>query len=165
MGTGASDSWLMFVGEAPGKEEDKTGTPFVGSSGRWLDKFFKYLHINRSDIYITYTVKCQPKFPDKDKGRKPTYQEIMECGLWLDKEIERIKPKLIVTLGSVPLERVTGLKHVTYHHGRAIKIEKYKCYVFPLFNPGTLLHNPKEVLPKFQEDLKKLREFIKWLKK
>ena len=167
-GTGTGSNGIMIIGEAPGKDEDKGGEPFIGDSGKWVNKFLKYLDVERSECYITNIVKCLPLFPTqirKPKVRKPTFQEIMECKTWLNKEIKKLKPKIIITFGGTALECLTELKYIMRHHGRAVKIKQYDCYVFPMLHPATLLYNYNESMPLIKEDLKKLKGFLQWLKK
>ncbi|MFB6103217.1 MAG: uracil-DNA glycosylase family protein [Haloplanus sp.] len=100
-GVGPADADLLFVGEAPGADEDEQGEPFVGRSGSVLDDALRDAGLDRSDVRITNCVRCRP--PD---NRDPHVEELDNCAPFLDREIEHVDPDLIVTLGKVPAERL-----------------------------------------------------------
>lgn len=102
-GVGPPESPLLFVGEAPGEREDAEGEPFVGRSGDVLDDALNEAGVRRDDVRITNCVRCRP--PD---NRNPTGEELDNCRGYLDAEIERIDPELVVTLGKVPSEHLLG---------------------------------------------------------
>jgi len=135
-GDGNPESPIVFVGEAPGMEEDSQGLPFVGRSGKLLNKALELCGIKRNQVFITNVVKCRPP-----NNRAPTLEEI-EIGkkLILQYELKIISPKLIVTLGSVALHGVTGevypMKKVRGNYLKTIF-----GTVFPLFHPSFILRN------------------------
>jgi len=102
-GVGPADADLLFVGEAPGEQEDREGEPFVGRSGAVLDDALREHGLARADVRITNCVRCRP--PD---NRDPTGEELENCRRYLDAEIERVDPALVVTLGKVPAEHLLG---------------------------------------------------------
>jgi uracil-DNA glycosylase family 4 len=104
-GRGPCPAKLMLIGEAPGKEEDMRGLPFVGRSGAFLDKLLKTANLSREQIYITSSVKYRPP-----KNRIPHANELSVCkAAWLDRQISLIRPKLIVLLGKTAVKQVTGI--------------------------------------------------------
>ncbi|MFB6074139.1 MAG: uracil-DNA glycosylase family protein [Haloarculaceae archaeon] len=100
-GTGPADADLLFVGEAPGQQEDERGEPFVGRSGDVLDETLRAVGLDRGDVRITNCVRCRP--PD---NRDPRAEELANCRGYLEVEIERVDPELVVTLGKVPAEHL-----------------------------------------------------------
>ena len=103
-GEGPEDAKLMFVGEAPGAEEDRLGRPFVGRAGELLDRMISALALRREDVYIANVLKARP--PD---NRTPTPEETATCGPWLERQIDLVHPKAIVTLGAVPTKYLLGV--------------------------------------------------------
>lgn len=139
---------ILFVGEAPGREEDYQGKPFVGAAGQLLVKAIR--HYGISDYGITNTVKCRP--PD---NRKPRAAEAKACAVYLDEEIARFKPQIVVPLGAVALKRVSGLDKVTEWAGRVIEDERgFK--VFPILHPAAVLRMEQRFLAPFEAQFKGL---------
>lgn len=133
-GDGSADAQVMFIGEAPGKNEDEKGLPFVGAAGRFLDQMLGSIGLSRQNVYITNIVKYRP--PD---NRDPLPDEKTAFLPYLNQQISVIKPKLIVTLGRHSLEALLpGLK-ISECHGKA---KRYKGQVYlPLFHPAAALYN------------------------
>jgi DNA polymerase len=102
-GTGPGDADVLFVGEAPGAQEDQQGEPFVGRSGSKLDDVLHEVGLDRGDVRITNCVRCRPP-----ENRDPTAEELGNCREWLDREIDAVDPAVIVTLGKVPSEHLLG---------------------------------------------------------
>ena len=102
-GTGAEDADVVFVGEAPGAQEDEQGEPFVGRSGSVLDDALRDNGLSRADVRITNCVRCRPP-----ENRDPRQEELANCRGYLEAEIERIDPDVVVTLGKVPSEHLLG---------------------------------------------------------
>ncbi len=116
-GDGKYTAKVMIIGEAPGKEEDETGLPFVGSAGRYLDRVLAGTGLDRRDFFITNTNKCRPP-----KNRTPKKNEIVTCTEnYLFEQIELINPKLIMLLGGVAAKAVLGVKSVNEARGRIIE--------------------------------------------
>jgi DNA polymerase len=143
---------FVVVGQNPGRDEVERGEPFVGISGRFFDKAIgDVLHLNRTDFYITNTVKCFT--PD---NRKPYMDEEDNCRYFLDREIEILKPKLIVALGGSAFKRLTGMGGVLKHHGTAVLSLRYKLQVVPMLHPSPLNMNDPAKRDMFYADLAKL---------
>jgi len=136
-GEGNTNAKLMFVGEAPGANEDLQGRPFVGRAGELLTKMIEnVLYIKRSSVYIANIVKCRPP-----NNRTPTLSEALTCRPYLLKQIEIIKPKIIVALGSTAYRYLTNDNTpITKVRGHIIDINGYK--LIPTYHPSYLLRNP-----------------------
>lgn len=134
-GTGNPDASLMFIGEAPGMEEDQQGVPFVGAAGKKLDQIIEAMGLCRTDVYIANTLKSRP--PD---NRTPTPEEVAACGPYLKSQIEIISPSVIITLGSPAskyiLETATGITKLRGTWGAYEGIP-----VMPTYHPAYLLRN------------------------
>jgi DNA polymerase len=118
-GDGKTSARVMLIGEAPGREEDETGHPFVGAAGRFLDHVLEGTGINRDDLFITNIVKCRPP-----NNRTPRAGEVETCtSNYLFEQIELINPALIMLLGGVAAKRMLGVKSVNEARGRLIERE------------------------------------------
>lgn len=143
-GEGPLDPKVMFIGEAPGFNEDLQGKPFVGKGGEVLSELLGLIGLKREDVYITNVVKCRPP-----GNRDPQPSEIKACTPYLDRQIALIKPKIIVTLGnfatSYILERF-GLKpeNIGKVHGKVFKISNLilSTKIIPMYHPAAVLRNP-----------------------
>jgi DNA polymerase len=158
-GDGNPDSLVVFVGEAPGEEEDRQKKPFVGRAGRYLNEKLQEVGLRREDVYITNVVKSRPP-----GNRKPTKDEMMGCLPYLRKEIEIIKPKLIVCLGSTALEGLLGKNlPITRHRGQVFDYPYDRnIKVFLTYHPAYVLRNP-QADKEFTQDIKKVVELLKEL--
>lgn len=160
-GEGSISSSIFLLGEAPAKQEDKEGRCFVGSAGRVLDEILEASGFKRDEIYISNCIKC--KTPH---NREPTRQELENCKYWLRQELEIIKPKLLVLLGSTALRNILDLTGVSERRGKMIKDRKGVYYI--TFHPAVALYKPeyKPVLIDDFRHLKKILEsgFYKFLK-
>lgn len=108
-GVGNPEAELMFVGEAPGADEDAQGEPFVGKAGQLLTKIIQAMGFTREEIYIANVLKCRPDMPPGSPGnRKPRSEEMSTCLPWLEKQIELIKPRAMVALGATAVEGLLG---------------------------------------------------------
>jgi len=157
---------VFLLGEAPGGNEDIEGIPFCGQAGKILDEFLEQTGLKDEELYIGNTVKCRPTAPSARgrygdyKNRKPKAGEIKSCSQWLDEELELVKPKLLVTLGNVPLTRILGPGHkIGDHHGKLFTDEKTGLKVFPLYHPAALIYDRKKTAD-YEADIKTLRELI-----
>lgn len=139
-GSGNPEAQIMFIGEAPGQEEDRLGKPFVGKSGQLLTKILSILEIDRSDIYISNIIKCRPP-----NNRKPTYIESNICKkILLFKQIEIIKPTVLCTLGATALEGLIG-EPVKMTLMRGIPIKHPLGTIIPTFHPAYILRNNSQL--------------------
>lgn len=135
-GDGSAQAEVLFIGEAPGLNEDRQGRPFVGPAGQFLDEMLASVHLRRSDCFITNIVKCRP--PD---NRDPEPGEIAACAGYLDRQIAAINPKLIVTLGRFSMAKFFPGESISRIHGRVRNVQGRM--VLPLFHPAAALHKPE----------------------
>ncbi len=151
-GEGNPDADLMFIGEAPGRDEDEQGKPFVGMSGQLLNKALEIAGINRQDIFITNIVKCRPP-----NNRLPTELESTTCkGILLYNQIRIIKPKIICTLGSHALNSLmvtTKGEPLKITKVRGKIIQRDKITLLPIYHPAYILRNRSELIT-FVNDIK-----------
>jgi DNA polymerase len=149
---------IVLVGEAPGRNEDVEGKPFVGAGGKVLDELLDNAGLNRKEIYITNIVKCRP--PD---NRKPLEDEVEICtSSYLDRQLRILKPILVCTLGATALEYFTGKTKMGEARGKLTKT-KNGLALLPTYHPAALFRNPSYRLL-LQEDLKKIPSLIQELK-
>ncbi|MCS7338427.1 MAG: uracil-DNA glycosylase [Verrucomicrobiae bacterium] len=140
-GVGNINAELMFVGEAPGVEEDEQGEPFVGRAGELLTKIIQTMGLRREDVYICNVLKCRPDTPGQPTGnRKPTTEEMRTCLPYLIEQIELIRPKVIVALGATAMEGLFG-KPVQITKIRGQWHEYRGIPVMPTYHPAYLLRN------------------------
>jgi DNA polymerase len=138
-GAGNSDARIMFIGEAPGKDEDIQGLPFVGEAGMLLTKLIEKMGFKRDDIYIANIIKCRPPM-----NRDPEEDEILSCKGFLDKQIEVIAPEFIITLGRIALMTLMNNSKIKITSARGNFFEYKGVPVMPTFHPAYLLRNPKD---------------------
>ncbi len=155
-GEGNPHSPVVFVGEAPGEEEDQQKRPFVGRAGRYLNQKLEEVGLRREEIYITNVVKSRPP-----GNRKPTAKEMQTCLPYLRKEIEIINPRLIVCLGATALEGILGKSMPITKHRGAFFDYPYdrRIRVFLTYHPAYILRNPGAE-KEFVEDLKRIKQFL-----
>ncbi len=132
-GEGAEDAGLLFIGEAPGWHEDQQGRPFVGPAGQYLDELLTSINLKRQQVYIANVIKCRPP-----QNRDPLPVEISNCRKWLDRQIELIRPRIIVTLGRYSMARFFPGKTISKIHGTAEKREDILYYA--MYHPAAALH-------------------------
>lgn len=152
-GEGDLNAMVLFVGEAPGAEEDRLGRPFVGRSGQYLTEVLARCGIARSDAYITNLVKCRPP-----GNRDPLPDELAACEDYLLRQIEIIHPRIIVTLGRLSMQRWFPEGSITRLHGRARVIEDGRMVV-AMFHPAAALRNPAWRVA-FERDMARLSTLI-----
>ena len=163
IGEGSHDAKIMFVGEAPGKNEAATGRPFCGASGRILDELLASAEIKREEVYITNIVKDRPPF-----NRDPLPDEIAIYGPFLDRQIEIIQPKVIATLGRYAMRYImekfhleSQLKPISENHGNIFRAEASygPVAIVPLYHPAVAVYNAHT-----KDDLKKDFQILKEFK-
>ena len=139
-GVGNIDAELMFVGEAPGADEDERGEPFVGAAGQLLTKIISATGLSRADVYIANILKCRPDTPGQAYGnRKPTPVEMATCIPYLHEQIDLIRPKVIVALGGVALEGLLNKSGIMKLRGQW---QEYRgTPLMPTYHPAYLLRN------------------------
>jgi DNA polymerase len=152
-GSGSLSKKLILIGEAPGKNEDETGIPFVGGAGKILDQALVNAGIARKDTYITNVVKCRPP-----NNRIPNEEEIRICtDHYLKKEIRIISPKVICILGATALKSLLGLEYMTHHRGKIINRQPLKYFI--TYHPAATIYNNK-LKQVFFDDIKVLAGIV-----
>jgi uracil-DNA glycosylase len=153
-GEGPVDAMLMFIGEAPGMQEDIQGKPFVGKAGALLTKIIEAIGLKRDDVYIANCLKCRPP-----QNRNPLPSEILACREFFLKQIEIIAPKVICCLGKFAAQTVLMSEEpISRLRGRFYELSGIK--VMPTFHPAYLLRNPQDKRLAW-EDMKKIRDCLK----
>jgi len=161
-GAGNPSAEIVFIGEAPGKTEDKQGVPFVGASGKFLNEMLAEIKLKREDIYITNIVKYRPP-----NNRDPLPGEKSACRKWLEEELKIISPKLIVFLGRHAMHNFFPEERISESHGKLL-IKKFAGipteYFYSLYHPAAALYNGsmrKVLLTDFKNIPKVLKEIKK----
>jgi DNA polymerase len=152
-GEGLEDAEIMFIGEAPGFHEDQQGRPFVGAAGKFLDELLESIGLRREDVFIANVIKCRPP-----GNRDPLPEEIEACKSFLDRQIELIQPKLVVTLGRFSMARAFPKARISRIHGQPRKIGGVVYY--PMYHPAAALHQPS-LRRTVEEDMCRIPELIK----
>ncbi|TSB46198.1 uracil-DNA glycosylase [Alkalicoccobacillus porphyridii] len=185
LGGGNSQSKILFVGEAPGRQELIDGVPFSGKAGKVLDQYFEWLGIAKSEVYITSVVRSRPykdnkqvlNKPIESRGnRTPTQAEIRAHAPLLDALIEDISPSIIVTLGGIALRRLTNNRESLIDiHGRSFEgpilrlksldsnryeLTKSSYTIFPTFHPASVFYNQR-LKANIEQDMQTLKEMLK----
>jgi uracil-DNA glycosylase len=152
-GSGNADADLMFVGEAPGSNEDRQGLPFVGQAGRLLDTLLGEIGLTRGEVFICNTLKCRPP-----GNRDPLPQEIDACQDYLYRQLELIEPRVVCTLGNFATKLLRGdPTGITRLHGReeVRRIGPRSVRLYPIYHPAAALYTPK-MLEILREDFQRL---------
>lgn len=145
-GSGPSPAQIMLVGEAPGREEDLKGLPFVGRAGRLLDKALLQAGLERSEVFITSVVKCRPP-----ENRKPKKEEINLCHPYLQAQIDLVHPRIVCLMGNTATQAVLGMQGVTNLRGQ---IQQGRFLI--TYHPAAVLRN-RNLMDEFVSDLKKAK--------
>lgn len=153
-GEGSAAAEIVFIGEAPGREEDRCGRPFCGRAGKLLDELLKKNEIERKNVFITSVVKCRPP-----KNRLPKNKEIFPCRSFWEKQIDIINPEKIILLGKTAFDEVVGLGEMKDCRGRWLKI-KNRFYL-PLYHPAAALRSPKKVKKILEKDFTEIKRKLK----
>lgn len=149
-GRGSKSPRIVIVGEAPGAEEDRLGKPFVGDSGKLLEKIL--YEVGVPDYWITNTVRCRPP-----QNRAPGKDEISACLPYLEKELSVLKPEYVITLGATAMKAVLGKAKITQEHGKVF--EKNGRKIIPIYHPAYCLRDPSK-LPDFKRDWKSVARLL-----
>ena len=152
-GKGDYNSKIIFIGEAPGRSEDKAGEPFIGAAGKKLSDALEHAGISREAVYITNIVKCRPP-----KNRVPTQTEKESCRNYLESEIALIKPKVICIMGNTAYQSILGGANITKERGKFVK--KDGNTYFLTIHPAAVIYNQK-LLVALKNDMKKLVTEVK----
>ncbi len=166
IGKGNENADILFVGEAPGRNEDEQGIPFVGAAGKNLDKLLEKIGLSTQDVYIANILKCRPP-----ENRNPSPEEIRAHTPWLIEQIKEIKPKVICSLGNYAtkfflsegnLELIKKQPGITKVHGkvRFVKINGVRIKLIPLFHPAAIIYK-RDLIPVWGDDMEIVKKEIK----
>lgn len=167
-GDGPCPCKILFLGEAPGKTEVELGKPFVGLAGSNFEKYINSIGLSRNEIRITNTcylrpikIKTNPNGKETISNRTPNTKEIKLFWDVLEDEIKLVNPKIIITLGNVPLKRLTNQKAIGECHGVDSFSTKYNCLIFPMYHPSALSYNRNSgFIAKYNTDFLKLKNVL-----
>jgi DNA polymerase len=151
-GEGPEQAELIFIGEGPGFHEDKQGRPFVGAAGQFLEELLASIGLKRDGVFITNVVKCRPP-----ANRDPEPDEIEACRGYLERQIELIQPKMVVTLGRFSMARYFPNAKISQIHGKPKKMDGVIYY--PMYHPAAALHQPS-LRRTVQEDMKRIPQLL-----
>jgi uracil-DNA glycosylase family 4 len=151
-GEGPANPRIMFIGEGPGYHEDMQGRPFVGASGQYLEELLAGIRLRRKDVFIANVVKCRPP-----GNRDPQPEELGACGEYLERQIEAINPRVIVTLGRFSMARFLPNARISDVHGQPFW--NHGRLVVPMYHPAAALHQPS-LKTSVERDFTRLTDYI-----
>jgi DNA polymerase len=151
-GAGPANAEIMFIGEGPGFHENEQGLPFVGAAGKFLDELLTSINLKRSEVFITNVVKCRPP-----GNRDPQADELSACNEYLERQIQAINPKVIVTLGRFSMTRFLPNAKISNVHGQAMQIKGR--LVVAMYHPAAALHQ-RSLKATIEADFARLPELI-----
>ncbi|NPV55650.1 MAG: uracil-DNA glycosylase [Anaerolineae bacterium] len=151
-GEGPPNAEIMFIGEGPGFYENEQGRPFVGQAGKFLDELLAGAGFERADVFITNVVKCRPP-----GNRDPLPEELDACAGFLERQVQAINPRVIVTLGRVSMAKFFGAAKISAVHGQARKVRGR--LVVAMYHPAAALHQPS-LRPVVQRDFVALPQYV-----
>ena len=151
-GEGNPKAEIMFIGEAPGFNEDQQGRPFVGQAGQFLDHLLTSIELDRTKVFIANVIKCRPP-----SNRDPLPTEIQNCDPWLEQQIETINPRMIVTLGRYSMQKFFPGKTISRIHGTAVN-RNGRLY-FAMYHPAAALHQ-RSLQAAIEEDMRKIPQVL-----
>jgi DNA polymerase len=165
IGKGNLNADIMFIGEAPGRNEDEQGLPFVGAAGKNLDKLLEIVGLSLEDIYVANILKCRPP-----ENRDPSPEEIKAHTPWLIEQIKQIKPKVICSLGNYSTkfffadgdtDKMSSMPGITQIHGKVKLIEFHglKIKLIPLFHPAAIIYN-RSLIDSWEKDMEIVKREI-----
>jgi DNA polymerase len=151
-GDGPEQAAIVFIGEGPGFHEDKQGLPFVGAAGQFLEELLASINLKREGVFITNVVKCRPP-----ANRDPEPDEIMACQKHLERQLELIRPLMVITLGRFSMARYFPNAKISKIHGQPKKMDGVIYY--PMYHPAAALHQPS-LRGTVQEDMKHIPRLL-----
>jgi DNA polymerase len=151
-GEGPVNATIMFIGEGPGFYENEQGRPFVGAAGKFLEELLAKIGMQRQEVFIGNVVKCRPP-----GNRDPLPEELAACSDYLERQIQAINPKVIVTLGRFSMARFLPNAKISAVHGQASQVKGR--LIVPMFHPAAALHQPS-LKPQVEQDFARLPELM-----
>ena len=156
-GEGRADAEIMFIGEGPGFYENEQGRPFVGPAGKFLDELLQRAGLKREDVFITNVVKCRPP-----GNRDPQPEELQACDVYLERQLQAINPRVIVTLGRFSMAKFLPNARISDVHGKAMWVNGR--LIIPMYHPAAALHQPT-LKSTVIEDFARLPEYLEMARK
>lgn len=161
-GVGSEKAEVFFIGEAPGREEDLKGEPFVGNAGKLLTEMISLIGLRREEVFITNVLKCRPP-----NNRDPTPEEVEACGGYLLRQLEVVKPNVIICLGRHSAKFVfesfgLNFSSITKLQGRVFEVPAWgkTVKIVPLYHPAAILYKP-QLRSEYEENFRKLAPLVK----
>lgn len=154
VGRGPRPAQVMVIGEAPGRDEDRSGLGFQGAAGRVFEDILAFLGLRRDEIWLANAVRCRPSIDGK-RNRPPRPDEIATCRQWLERDLREVAPKAVVTLGRVAFESVTGRQWDSHQRVEPVPIS-HTTEVFGLYHPAYLIYR-RNLQSAYRDDLWRLR--------
>jgi DNA polymerase len=151
-GEGPTQAEIMFIGEGPGFHENQQGRPFVGAAGKFLEELLAQIGMKRTDVYITNVVKCRPP-----GNRDPRPEETEACDEYLERQIQAINPKVIVTLGRFSMGKFLQYAKISEIHGQPLRVKGR--LIVPMYHPAAALHQ-RSLRSTIESDFRKLPDLI-----
>jgi uracil-DNA glycosylase family 4 len=161
VGRGWERAPVMFLGEAPGRAEDQSGLGFQGAAGRRFEGMLAGLGLSRRDIWLANAVRCRPSV-DGRRNRAPRPEEIQACRHWLTRDMERVRPKIVVTLGRVAFESVSGRVWSPDLRAQPLAVPEFGIVLFALYHPAYLIYR-RDLIAVYRADLLALRRELQRL--
>ena len=152
-GEGRPDAQIMFIGEAPGYNEDQQGRPFVGQAGQFLDQLIASIGLRRADVFIANVIKCRPP-----QNQDPLPHQLQACDKWLQQQIAAIAPKMVITLGRFSMAKYFPGQAISRIHGQPNRFGQ--TIIVPMYHPAAALHQGS-LRRVIEEDFKKLPPILK----
>lgn len=151
-GEGPPNAEILFIGEGPGFHENEQGRPFVGAAGKFLEELLESIHLKRSDVFIANVVKCRPP-----GNRDPQPDELSTCSYYLERQIQVINPKVIVTLGRFSMAYFLPNAKISQIHGQAVQVRGR--LIVAMYHPAAALHQ-RSLKPTIEADFAKIPQLI-----
>ena len=151
-GEGPADSSVIFIGEGPGFHENEQGRPFVGAAGKYLNELLNKVGMQRQQVFIGNVVKCRPP-----NNRDPLPEELAACSDYMERQIQAINPRVVVTLGRFSMARFLPNAKISEVHGQSFQVKGR--LVVPMYHPAAALHQPS-LKPQLERDFARLPELI-----
>jgi len=151
-GEGPANAEIMFIGEGPGFHENEQGRPFIGAAGKYLDDLLASINMKRSEVFITNVVKCRPP-----GNRDPLPEELTTCSDYLERQVQAINPRVIVTLGRYSMAHYLPNAKISSVHGQATKVKGR--LVIAMYHPAAALHQ-QSLKSTIEQDFSRLPELI-----
>ena len=153
-GTGNPNARVVMIGEGPGENEDKQGRPFVGGSGKYLDRLLADAGLDRRDMFVTNIVKCRPP-----ENRTPTQDEKGKCRDWLERQLAAIRPDLVVTMGAPATQHFAPQAKIGEAHGQPMHVDGREFVILPIYHPAAALRQERYRQP-IEEEFPRIREWM-----